>query len=368
MGKGKPMPQGLVLPAGVIESEKEMDYQKRTLLEVKHLTKLYKPKASLFGSPGKDVIALHDLSLNILEGEIFGLVGESGSGKTTVGRLITRLEEPTQGEVYLNSSEITGIKGDELKDFRRKVQMIFQDPYQSLNPQLSVLDTVSEPLIIHKLRNREPREDLVSKAMIAVGLSPPGDFMYRYPHQLSGGQRQRVAIARAMVLKPEFVVADEPTSMLDASISAQIFNILLEMREKLGVTLLFITHSLAAARYICDRIAVIYRAHLMEMGPAEEIIRSPQHPYTQALIDALPKFGNCREVTRYGTLLKAEHKESQGTGCAFFTRCRLADPMRCGQEVPSLGEIGSSHVVACHFAGSNKGKKTPESNKCYYGT
>ena len=156
MGKGKPMPQGLVLPAGVIESEKEMDYQKRTLLEVKHLTKLYKPKASLFGSPGKDVIALHDLSLNILEGEIFGLVGESGSGKTTVGRLITRLEEPTQGEVYLNSSEITGIKGDELKDFRRKVQMIFQDPYQSLNPQLSVLDTVSEPLIIHKLSKNVP--------------------------------------------------------------------------------------------------------------------------------------------------------------------------------------------------------------------
>ena len=350
-----------------MESEKVMDTTKRPLVEMKHLTKRYKAKTSLFGSPGKDVIALHNLSLKILEGEIFGLVGESGSGKTTVGRVIARLEEPTQGEVYLNGSEITRLKGNELKDFRRKVQMIFQDPYQSLNPQLSVLDTVSEPLIIHKVGNGEPREDLVSQAMIAVGLSPPGDFMYRYPHQLSGGQRQRVAIARAMILNPEFVVADEPTSMLDASISAQIFNILLEMREKLGVTLLFITHSLAAARYICDRIAVIYRAHLMEMGPAEEIIRSPQHPYTQALIDALPRFGNCREVTRYGTLLKAEREVSPGTGCAFFTRCRLADPMRCSREVPNLEEIGPSHVVACHFEARNKAKETPESNECFCG-
>jgi len=349
-----------------MESQRVMDYEKRPILEMKHVTKLYRTKGSLFGSPGKDVIALNDLSLTIFKGEIFGLVGESGSGKTTVGRLIAKLEEPNEGKICLDGTEITHLKGGALKEYRRKVQMIFQDPYQSLNPQLSVLETVSEPLTIHKIGNGQSREDLVVKAMKSVGLSPPGDFVHRYPHQLSGGQRQRVAIARAVVLNPQFVIADEPTSMLDASISAQIFNILLEMREKMGVTLLFITHSLAAARYLCDRIAVIYRARLMESGPAEEIIQNPLHPYTRALIDALPKFGDTRKAKRYSTLLREERHISPGVGCPFFTRCLFAHRIKCSREVPPLEEVGPSHLVACSYV-TSEAQPEPESSECYYG-
>jgi len=228
----------------------KMNNDRETILELKRIVKIYRTKSSFFGVHGKEVIALNAISIKIMRGEIFGLVGESGSGKTTAGRLIVRLEKPEQGEIYLNGREMAGLKGKALKDFPRKVQMIFQDPYQSLNPQLSVFDTISEPLVIHKIGNAEDREDAVWETMKSVGLSPPDDFVNRYPHQLSGGQRQRVAIARVMVLNPDFVVADEPTSMLDASISAQIFNILIEMREKFQVTLLFITHSLSAARYL----------------------------------------------------------------------------------------------------------------------
>ena len=343
------------------------DNSKETILELEHITKRYRTKSSFFGAHGKDVIALNELSIKILKGEIFGLVGESGSGKTTAGRLIVRLEKPEEGKIYLNGREMTGLKGKALKDFPRKVQMIFQDPYQSLNPQLSVFDTISEPLIIHKIGNAEAREDSVWQVMKSVGLSPPEDFVNRYPHQLSGGQRQRVAIARAMVLNPDFAVADEPTSMLDASISAQIFNILLDMREKLQVTFLFITHSLSAARYLCDRIAVIYKGNMMEMGSADQVIQNPKHPYTQALIDALPKFGQCGEVRHYGTLLTAERRADEHVGCPFFPRCRIAHRLKCSRERPLLKEKSASHYVACFYAenGSDTG---PSSNEtCYYG-
>jgi len=324
-----------------------IDKGKETILELEHIVKRYRTGGSFFGTYGKDVIALDQVSIRVVRGEIFGLVGESGSGKTTAGRLIVRLEEPEEGKIYLDSNEIAALKGNALREFRCKVQMIFQDPYQSLNPQFSVFDAVSEPLIIHKIGNAEARKDSVWQAMKSVGLSPPDDFAHRYPHQLSGGQRQRVAIARAMILKPEFVVADEPTSMLDASISAQIFNILLEMREKLHVSFLFITHSLAAARYLCDRIAVIYRGNLVEMGPGDEVIQNPKHPYTQALIDALPKFGYSGEVKRYQTLLRAEREASEYVGCPFFGRCKVADETKCRREKPPLKRLGDSHSVAC---------------------
>ena len=277
------------------------------------------------------------------------MVGESGSGKTTAGRLIVKLEEPAEGRIYLDGNDITKLKGRELKEYSFNVQMIFQDPYQSLNPQFSVFDTISEPLTIHKIGNAEDKDKLVRETMKSVGLSPPDDFINRYPHQLSGGQRQRVAIARAMVLKPKFVVADEPTSMLDASISAQIFNILLKMRDQFHVTLLFITHSLAAARYLCDRIAVIYKGNLMEMGPAEVVINNPKHPYTQALIDALPKFGRRCEVQHYGTLLRVKRRYNHDEGCPFFSRCKVAQPMKCSRERPVLERMDHSHWVACFF-------------------
>lgn len=338
-----------------------MDPGEETILELDHIVKKYRTKGFLFGARGQEVVALNEVNIKITRGEIFGLVGESGSGKTTAGRLIVRLEQPGEGNIYLDGRDIAGLKGKASKDYSRRVQMIFQDPYQSLNPQFSVSDTISEPLIIHKMGNTGAREDAVWQAMKTVGLSPPHDFAQRYPHQLSGGQRQRVAIARAMVLNPEFVVADEPTSMLDASMSVQIFNILLEMRKKLNVTFLFITHSLAAARYLCERIAVMYKGNLMEMGPAEEVLRNPKHPYTQALIDALPQFGHSGDVTRYATLLRSERAPSGYGGCPFFPRCKLGRAEKCGRETPPLEKRNGSHSVACFY--TEPGIKTSSGDK-----
>jgi oligopeptide/dipeptide ABC transporter ATP-binding protein len=324
-----------------------MDKRDESVLEIRDVTKIYKTKGAFFGSSGKDVTALNLISFDIFKGEIFGLVGESGSGKTTVGRLIVGLENVSSGKIFLEGREIIGLRGRARKEFRREVQMIFQDPYQSLNPQRSIYDTVSEPLKIHGMGNASTRKDLARETLHAVGLSPPDDFLFRYPHRLSGGQRQRVAIARAMILNPEFVIADEPTSMLDASISAQIFNILLEMRSRLGVTQMFITHSLAAARYLCDRVAVIYRGNLVELGPAEEVIRNPKHPYTQALLDAVPKFGHDRDARRYGSLLTKARDAEEDVGCVFFPRCAAADEDRCGRKHPNLSPFGDGHLVAC---------------------
>jgi peptide/nickel transport system ATP-binding protein len=330
------------------------------------VSKFYLSRGGILGAKGRRVVALNRLTLDIRKGEIFGLVGESGSGKTTAGRLIVRLEEADRGSISVEGRDVTHLKGKRLKDFRKRVQMIFQDPYQSLNPQLSVFDTVSEPMLIHRVGDRLSRGEMVLNALQSVGLSPPEDFVHRFPHQMSGGQRQRVAIARAMVLRPDFVVADEPTSMLDASISAQIFNIVLEMQKSLGITLLFITHSLAAARYLCDRIGVIYKGNLMELGSADDVIQRPRHPYTQALIDALPKFGQCGESARFNTFLKAERESSSTIGCAFFGRCSIANRILCSQEVPPLKTISPGRGVACFFA-EEQGKNLPASKTCYYG-
>jgi peptide/nickel transport system ATP-binding protein len=337
----------------------------KPIIELRDVTKIYKTKRAFLGSSEKEVVALNQLSLAIHTGEIFGLVGESGSGKTTAGRLIVKLEDPDSGKLLMDGREITRVDGKTLKAFRRNVQMIFQDPYQSLNPQRSVSDTVSEPLVIHRTGSADARRDQVWEALKAVGLSPPEDFLYRYPHQLSGGQRQRVAIARAMILNPDFVVADEPTSMLDASISAQIFNILLGMRERLNITLLFITHSLAAARYLCDRIGVIYKGNLVEIGPAEAVIHQPKHPYTQALLDALPRFGDCGEVKRYGTLLAAERVASERVGCIFFPRCRMANRIKCSLQIPPLVMLSPSRGVACFYAEPDTEPVT-HTDACFY--
>ncbi len=327
-----------------------MNQENDQIVRIDDVCKIYRAKGSFFGTRKKDVVALDRVSLTIPRGEIFGLVGESGSGKTTLGRLLIGLEETDSGKMYLDGDEVTHLKGKELKKFRRKVQMIFQDPYQSLNPQRSVYDTVSEPLKIHKLGLGSDKYEKARQALKSVGLSPPDDFLHRYPHRLSGGQRQRVAIARAMILDPKFVIADEPTSMLDASISAQIFNILLKMRDDFAVTLLFITHSLAAARYLCDRIAVIYRGNLMEVGPGEEVIGNPVHPYTKALLDAIPKFGQKETVRRYGTLLPRERNGGgNGEGCAFFSRCSMAEEKQCSRAKPMLRERGRGHQAACFF-------------------
>ncbi len=258
------------------------------VFELDGVTKTYTSRPRFSSRKREDVTAVDNISLRIGRGEIFGLVGESGSGKTTTGRLLVKLEEPSAGVIRFNGEPVTDLRGKRLKAYRARVQMIFQDPYQSLNSHLSILETVEEPLIVNKIGDNNTRRARVIETLETVGLYPGKDFCSRYPHQLSGGQRQRVAVARAVILDPAFVVADEPTSMLDATIGIQLFQLLLDIRERYNMTFLFITHNLAAAGYLCDRLAVIHKGAVVETGSAQEIIRNPGHAYTQKLIRAQP--------------------------------------------------------------------------------
>ena len=316
------------------------------VLSLSEVTKVYDARAGLFGQSGQPVVALDRFSLVVHPGEIYGLVGESGSGKTTVSRLIVGLETPDGGQIQFAGEPIVGLAGRRRKAFTKAVQLIFQDPYQSLNAHFSIFDAVCEPLVIHRVGNTEQRLEKVCHALEIAGLRPPESFLNRYPHQLSGGQRQRVAIARAMVLEPDFLIADEPTSMLDASISFQIFQLLHHLRESFAVTMLFITHSLAAARHLCDRVGVIYRGRLVEEGTAKETILNPRHPYTKALLDAHPRFGN-RDPQPLSTLLEEERPGPESAHCAFYPRCPMALDTVCDQREPALRNLEPSHRVAC---------------------
>jgi len=316
---------------------------------LRKVSKVYKPQQALFSKKGSMVVALDSIDIEIFDGEIFGLVGESGSGKTTCGRILVRLERPSQGEVMVGGEDVEALRGRSLKAFRRKVQMIFQDPYQSLNPQLTVSQTVAEPLLVQGIGTRRTRERRVMDILKEVGLHPAEDFLFRYPHQLSGGQRQRVAIARSMILEPEFVVADEPVSMLDASIQAQLLNMLVDLREAHNLTLLFITHDLAAARYICNRMAVIYRGRIMERGPAEKVIKDPYHPYTKALLNAVSIPIPLQEKEKPPLRKYKEEMPEEVSGCFFYSRCpfRMGD---CeGSVRPDEILVGDGHFVACYL-------------------
>ena len=266
----------------------EQNSRHTPVIELEGVTKEYCLKQTFLSQGDACVIAMNNISLAIQKGEIFGLVGQSGSGKTTMGRLLVKLEEPTKGIIKLNGESVNNLRGKALKTYRSKVQMIFQDPYQSLNPHLSIAETILEPLVVNKIGNNTSRREKVLETLEIAGLSPAEDFYHRYPHQLSGGQRQRVAVARAVVLEPQFIVADEPTSMMDATIAIQLFQLLLDIREKFQMTLLFITHNLAAAKYLCNRIAVIHNGVIVETGIADDVINTPQHPYTRKLIQAQP--------------------------------------------------------------------------------
>ncbi|MCB2225595.1 MAG: ATP-binding cassette domain-containing protein [Desulfarculaceae bacterium] len=344
-----------------------MSSNHKAILKLEGVSKFYRTRGNRYGKGAGTVVALSKVNLNFRRGEIFGLVGESGSGKTTAGRLVVRLEEPSEGRITLDGADITHLKGKGMRDYRRKVQMVFQDPYQSLNPQMTIADAVAEPLITNKVGDPADHLERVLAVLDTAGLSPAEDFVYRFPHQLSGGQRQRVAIARAIVLEPSLLVADEPTSMLDASYSAQIFEILQGVRDQLGATIIFITHSMAAARYLCDRIAVIYHGHLVEQGPAEAVINSPSHPYTKALIDATPKFGRCEGVPTYGTYLPAPREATRLAGCPFFRRCSLAERHRCSATYPQWHEVAEDQLCLCHFAGQGGESPPPDGGECRLG-
>lgn len=266
---------------------------KKNIIEVKNLSKYFEVSGGIFQKK-KIVKAVDDVSFFIPQGESLGLVGQSGCGKTTTARTLTLLEEKTSGSVNVYNSKtnllesIDNLDDDQLKDFRRNIQMIFQDPYEAMNPRWTIKDTVREPLLIHNLGSPEEQEEAVREILKTVGLTPPENYLNRYPHELSGGQRQRVAIARALIMKPKFVICDEPTSMLDVSIRISIMDLMLELAKDLGVSYLYITHDLAVARYMCNRIAVMFNGKIVEIAETEELLKNPVHPYTKRLISSIP--------------------------------------------------------------------------------
>ena len=292
--------------------------------------------------------AVDGVSFEIEKGEVFSIAGESGCGKTTTGRLVARLIEPTEGRIYFGEREITSLRGEDLRRLRRHIQIIFQNPYASLNPRMKIGDNVGHPLEIHGLAYGEEKKRLVMEMLERVGLQPASKFYNAYPHELSGGQRQRVAVARAMILKPDFIVADEPISMIDVSLRARILELMIQLKEELNLTYLFITHDLAVAKYISDRIAIMYLGKIVEMGGKEAIFSNPKHPYTEALLSAIP-IPDPR-VKRKRVRLKGEVPSpiNPPPGCIFHTRCPLATDI-CRREEPELVEIEDGHLVSCHL-------------------
>ncbi len=318
------------------------------LLEVNGLEKYFSVKSGFFRRELKYLQAVDGISFKIKRGQMFGLVGESGCGKTTTGRLLVKSIAPTAGEIVFNGKSIIELDGDEVRDFRQSVQMIFQDPYQSLNPRMTIFDIIAEPLKIHKIGAFNQREELVAGIMEKVGLSPAASFIFRYPHELSGGQRQRVAIARAMVIKPDFIVADEPTSMLDVSIRTQVIELMKKLQEESRVSYLYITHDLAVARYLCTEIAVMYLGKIVESGEIEKVTQNPAHPYTQALISAVPIPDPSYQRESIAIIGGVSKPIDLLPRCRFYDRCYERDQHCQSQAMPDLHEIEEQHFVACY--------------------
>jgi peptide/nickel transport system ATP-binding protein len=297
-----------------------------------------------------DIKAVDGVSLEIERGETLGLVGESGCGKSTVGRAILRLYEPTAGRIIFDGQDITGLGEAELRPLRRRMQMVFQDPYASLNPRHSVGRMISEPMRVHGLGGRRRSNARVRELLATVGL--PADAASRYPHEFSGGQRQRIGVARALALNPDFIVADEPVSALDVSIQAQIINLLENLQREFDLTYLFIAHDLAVVRHISDRIAVMYLGTIVEVSPAEELYDNPLHPYTISLLSAVPIPDPVVERQRETILLAGDlpSPANPPPACRFHTRCPYIQPTRCTTEVPDLRRLSDGHLVACHWA------------------
>lgn len=292
------------------------------------------------------VKAINELHLKIHRGETLGLVGESGCGKSTLGRLIMRLDEPTAGRICYEGEDIQGFRGESLRNYRRQVRFIFQDPYASLNPRQTAGSIIGEPFLIHRAMSRRKRKEEVARLMELVGLSP--DQMKRYPHEFSGGQRQRIGIARAVALKPKLIVADEPVSSLDVSIQAQILNLLRDLQRELGLTYLFITHDLSVVRYMSDRIAVMYLGKIVDLAEGGELYERPLHPYTRALLSAVPVPAPGRKKERLilsGDMPNPFHPPS---GCAFHPRCPFRMDI-CDKAEPFLEDKGGGHFTACHL-------------------
>uniref|UniRef100_A0A7C4CF52 ABC transporter ATP-binding protein n=1 Tax=Fervidobacterium thailandense TaxID=1008305 RepID=A0A7C4CF52_9BACT len=327
---------------------------KKTLLEVKNLKKYFPAERALFARAKHFVHAVDDVSFELIEGESLGLVGESGCGKTTTGRMIVRLETPTDGIIKVYEKNINEYNRME---YHSMVQMIFQDPYESLNPRMTIFDIIAEPLNIHNVGTLEEREERVMKLLSEVGLTPPDSFLWRYPHELSGGQRQRVAIARALVLNPKLIVADEPTSMLDVSVRTGVMQLMMQLQEEHSVSYLYITHDLAVARYMVNRIAVMYLGKIVELAETEELLSHPLHPYTKALMDAVPVPDPEYKRSEPNIIGNISVPIDPPPICRFYDRCPFREVLgnRCKvEEHPPLKEVAPGHYVACYAVHEGK--------------
>ncbi|MCQ8211176.1 ATP-binding cassette domain-containing protein [Cetobacterium somerae] len=318
------------------------------LLEIKNLCKYFNLKKSIFTKNKKILHAVDDVSLEIKKGETLGLVGESGCGKTTFGRTVVKLYEPSSGTIIYNNKNITDLNFQEMKGFRRKIQMIFQDPYASLNPRQTIGDIIKEPMEIHNLYKENERDKKVLEILELVGLNP--SHISRYPHEFSGGQRQRVGIARALACDPEFIVCDEPISALDVSIQAQIINTLEELQKKLGLTYLFIAHDLSMVKHISDRVGIMYLGKLVELSTSDSIYKTPLHPYTEALLSAIPIPDPDISLKKERIILEGDIPTpiNPKDGCRFKSRCPKAFE-KCEEIEPKLIEVRENHKVACHL-------------------
>ncbi len=323
------------------------------LLEVRGLQKWFPMQKGFLQKTTGYVKAVDGVNIDVQAGETLGIVGESGSGKTTLGRCITRLYQPTGGQVTMRADgielDVSALKGKGLSAFRKQAQTIFQDPYSSLNPRMTVLQTVGEPLLVNNLAHGKELEQRVSEMVVQVGLRV--EHLQRYPHSFSGGQRQRIGIARAMVVNPKLVVADEPVSALDVSIQAQILNLLQDLQEKYNLTYLFISHAMSVVRYVSDRIAVMYAGKLVELADKQELLSHPKHPYTEALLAAVPKPSMRKRGMRLVSPGEPPDLGNLPKGCVFVPRCKYATD-RCKEEMPQLREVGTGAFVSCHLAES----------------
>lgn len=330
-----------------------MDNDNDIILDIKNLKKYYPIYKGVFKKVVGHVKAVDDVSLYVKRGETLGLVGESGCGKTTLGKCIVRLHEPTSGEMRFrfadgNMRDLLTLNRQESFDVRKKIQIVFQDPYSSLNPVKTIFESFDEPLRRHKVGNKQQRKEIIAKLLESVNLRP--DYMHRYPHEFSGGQRQRICIARALCINPEVIVCDEPVSALDVSIQAQVLNLMKDLQQEMGLTYIFVAHDLSVVEYISDRIAVMYLGQVVELGPADTLYASPKHPYTEALLSAVPMPG--LENKRERIVLKGDvpSPADPPTGCRFHTRCPKAMDI-CRTEAPVFRKVSGEQAryVACHL-------------------
>ena len=327
----------------------DLQTESHPLVQVSNLVKYYPIRGGVFLKEIAWVKAVDGVSMTIHQGETVGLVGESGCGKTTFGRVILRLEEPTSGEVCFEGENILAYDHHQMRALRKKMQIIFQDPFSSLNPRKTVSHIIGEPLLIHGVKNRRERNERVLKLLTLVGLRK--EHMRRYPHQFSGGQRQRIGVARALALNPKLIVCDEAVSALDVSIQAQVINLLKDLQQEFGLTYLFISHDLSVVEHVSDRVAVMYLGKIVELANSEELYQTPLHPYTQALLSASPIPDP--ELKRDRIILRGDVPSpiNPPKGCRFHTRCLYAQEICCQKE-PELKEVKNDHVVACFFAGT----------------